>query len=73
MTKNGHIHEFSELYSYIYLCKIAVSLAVQGIEGDCVFVYGRVYAMRVCICAWICGFMQNVVLKTILSDIENQV
>ena len=73
MTKNGHIHGFSELYSCIYLCKIAVSLAGQGIEGDCVFVYGRVYAMYLCICAWICGFMWNVILKTILFDIENQV
>ena len=73
MTKNGYIHGFSELYSYVYLCKIAVSLAGQGIEGDCVFVYGYIYAMCVCICAWICGFMQNMVLKTILSDIENQV
>ena len=73
MTKNGHIHRFSELYSYIYLCKIAVSLAGQGIEGDYVFVYGYAYAMCVCVCAWICGFMQNMVLKTILSDIENQV
>ena len=73
MTKNGYIHGFSELYSYVYLCEIAVLLAMQGIEGDCVFVYGYVYAMRVCICAWICGFMQNVVLKTILSDLENQV
>ena len=67
------MHEFSELYSCIYLCKIAVLLAGQGIEGDFVFVYGYVYAKCVCICAWICGFMQNVVLKTILSDIENQV
>ena len=73
MTKNGYIHGFSELYSCIYLYKIAVSLAGQGIEGDCVFVYGYVYAMCVCICAWICGWMGNVVLKTILSDIENQV
>ena len=73
MTKNSHIHEFLELYSYVYLSKIAVSLAGQGIEGDCVFVYGYVYAMCLCICAWICEFMQNVVLKTILSDIENQV
>ena len=73
MTKNGHIHGFSELYSYVYLCKIAVSLAGQGIEGGCVFVYGYVYAMCVCVCAWICGWMWNVVLKTILSDIENQV
>ena len=73
MTKNGHIHRFSELYSCIYLCKIAVSLAGQGIEGDCVFVYGYVYAMCVCICAWICGFMQDMILKTILFDIENQV
>ena len=73
MTKNGHIHGFSELYSYVYLCKIAVLLAMQGIEGDCVFVYGYAYAMRVCICAWICGWMGNVILKTILSDIENQV
>ena len=45
MMKNGNIHGFSELYSYIYLCKIAVSLAGQGIEGDCVFVYGYVYAI----------------------------
>ena len=73
MTKNGNIHGFSELYSCIYLCKIAVSLAGQWIEGDCVFVYGYVYAKCVCICAWICGWMGNVVLKTILSDIENQV
>ena len=73
MTKNGNIHRFSELYSCIYLCKIAVSLAGQGIEGDCVFVYRYAYAMCLCICAWICGFMQNMVLKTILSDIENQV
>ena len=55
MTKNGHMHGFSELYSYVYLCKIAVSLAGQGIEGGCVSVYGYVYAMRVYICAWICG------------------
>ena len=45
MTKNGYIHGFSELYSCIYLCKIAVSLAGQGIEGGCVFVYGYVYAI----------------------------
>ena len=45
MTKSGHIHGFSELYSCIYLCKIAVSLAGQGIEGDCVFVYGYAYAI----------------------------
>ena len=45
MTKNGHIHGFSELYSCVYLCKIAVSLAGQGIEGGCVFVYGYVYAI----------------------------
>ena len=73
MTKNGHIHGFSELYSYVYLCKIAVSLAGQGIEGGYVFVYGYAYAMCLCICAWICGWMWNVFLKTILSDIENQV
>ena len=73
MTKNGHIHEFSELYSCIYLCKIAELLAVQGIEGGYVFVYGYAYAMCLCVCAWICGWMGNVVLKTILSDIENQV
>ena len=73
MTKNGNIHGFSELYSYVYLYKIAVLLAGQGIEGDCVFVYGYVYAKCLCICAWICGWMGNVVLKTILSDIENQV
>ena len=73
MTKSGHIHEFSELYSYVYLCKIAVSLAGQGIEGVCVFVYGYVYTMRLCICAWICRWIGNVVLKTMLSDIENQV
>ena len=73
MTKNGYIHGFSELYSCIYLCKIAVSLAGQGIECDCVFVYGYVYAKCVCICAWICGWKGNMVLKTILYDIENQV
>ena len=63
------MHGFSELYSYVYLCKIAVSLARQGIEGDCVFVYGYVYAMRVCICAWVCGFMQIVVLIIVLYDL----
>ena len=47
-------------------------LAGQGIEGDCVFVYGYVYATCVCICAWICGWMWNMVLKTIISDIENR-
>ena len=73
MTKNGHIHGFPELYSCVYLCKIAGLLAGQGIEGDCVFVYGYVYAMCLCICAWICEWMWNVVLKTILSDIENQI
>ena len=46
---------------------------MQGIESDCVFVYGCVYAMRVCTCVWICGRKGNMVLKTILSDIENQV
>ena len=66
MTKSGHIHRFSELYSYVYLRKIAVLLAGQGIEGDCVFVYGYVYAMCLCICAWICEFMQNVVLIIVL-------
>ena len=55
MTKNGHIHGFSELYSCIYLFKIAVLLVGQGIEDGCVFVYGYVYAMCLCICAWICG------------------
>ena len=45
MTKNGYIHGVSELYSCIYLCKIAVSLAGQGTEGDCIFVYGYVYAI----------------------------
>ena len=67
------MHEFSELYSCIYLCKIAVLLAGQGIEGDCVFVYGYVYTMCLCICVWICGWKGNMVLKTILYDIENQV
>ena len=66
MTKNGHIHGFSELYSCIYLFKIAVLLAGQGIEGDCVFVYGYVYAMGLCICVWICGWMGNVVLIIVL-------
>ena len=69
MTKNGHIHGFPELYSYVYLCKIAGLLAVQRIEGDCVFVYGYVYAKCLCICAWICGFMQNVVLIIVLYDL----
>ena len=45
MTKSGYIHRFSELYLCVYLCKIAVSLAGQGIEGDCVFVYGYEYAI----------------------------
>ena len=66
MTKNGHIHGFSELYSYVYLCKIAGLLAVQGVEGDYVFVYGYVYAKCVCICAWICGFMQDMVVIIVL-------
>ena len=66
MTKNGHIHRFSELYSYVYLCKIAVSLAGQGIEGGYVFVYGYAYAICLCVCAWVCGFMQNVVLIIVL-------
>ena len=67
------MHGFSELYSCVYLCKIAGLLAGQGIEDDCVFVYGYVYATCLCICVWICRWMWKVVLKTILSDIENQV
>ena len=47
-------------------------LAGQGIEGDCVFVYGYEYAMCLCVCAWIYGWMWNLILKTILSDIENR-
>ena len=66
MTKNGHIHGFSELYSYVYLRKIAVSLAGQGIEGGYGFVYGYVYAMGLCICAWICGWRWNMVLIIVL-------
>ena len=46
MTKNGHIHGFSELYSCIYLCKIAVLLAVQGIEGG-MFLYMDMYMQSV--------------------------
>ena len=45
---------FPALYSCIYLCKIAISLAALGIEHGRDFVYGCVYAMCVCICAWIC-------------------
>lgn len=60
---------FPALYSCVYLYKIAVSLASQGIEHGRDFVYGCVYAMRVCICAWICGWMWNVVLIIILYDL----